>query len=55
MAQAMADLVGAYAGAEQEPVQEMVQEVLAEYHDEDTAIVHAFEEALEEEAAEVSV
>jgi hypothetical protein len=42
-------------GAGEEPVREVVAEVLDEHRDEDTPIVHAFEEALAEEEAEEGV
>jgi hypothetical protein len=55
VAQCVTDCIGAVAGVQQaEPVREVVQEVLAEHHDEDTPIVHAFQEALEAEEAEAS-
>jgi hypothetical protein len=53
VAQCVVDCVGAVAGIHRaEPVREVVQEVLAEHQDEDTPIVHAFQEALESEEAE---
>jgi hypothetical protein len=40
------------AGRTQEPVREIVEEALTEHQADDTPMVHAFEEALEEETGE---